>query len=167
MNDDNLTLDQVMPKAENKARHALCRFCGSPLRHTFADLGMSPPCESNLSADQLNQMEPFYPLHVFVCERCFLVQLEEYVSPESIFGEYAYFTSYSESWLAHAKTYTEAMIARWGLHAQSRVVEVGSNDGYLLQYFVARGVPVLGIEPAANVARAAADVGGGFDAQHG
>jgi SAM-dependent methyltransferase len=132
-----------------------CRFCGTPLRHTFVDLGMSPLCESYLSAGQLNQMEPFYPLHVFVCEKCFLVQLQEYVSVESIFEEYAYFSSYSESWLAHAKTYTERMIERFALGSNSHVVEVASNDGYLLQYFVAAGIPVLGIEPAANVAAAA------------
>jgi len=134
---------------------ACCRFCGSPLRHTFTDLGMSPPCESNLSADQLNRMEAFYPLHVRVCEKCFLVQLEEYVSAKDIFTEYAYFSSYSDSWLAHANAYTELMIERFQLGAGSLVVELASNDGYLLQYFVERGVPVLGIEPAANVARAA------------
>jgi 2-polyprenyl-3-methyl-5-hydroxy-6-metoxy-1,4-benzoquinol methylase len=136
-----------------------CRFCGSALRHTFADLGMSPPCEAFLSAPQLNQMEAFYPLHVFVCERCFLVQLEEYVSPEHIFTEYAYFSSYSDSWLAHAKAYTEQMAQRLRLGSNSLVVELASNDGYLLQYFVKQGIPVLGIEPAANVAQAAKDKG--------
>lgn len=136
-----------------------CRLCDAPLQHTFVDLGMSPLCESYVSASQLNAQEAFYPLHVYVCASCFLVQLQEYVAVESIFEEYAYFSSYAESWLAHARRYADAMIARWGLHAQSRVVEVGSNDGYLLQYFVARGVPVLGIEPAANVARAAVDKG--------
>jgi hypothetical protein len=116
---------------------------------------MSPLCESYLAAEQLNQMEPFYPLHVYVCGACFLVQLEEYVSPSDIFSEYAYFSSYSDSWLDHARAYTAQMIERFGLHAQSHVVEVGSNDGYLLQYFVERHIPVLGIEPAANVAAAA------------
>ena len=120
---------------------------------------MSPPCESNLSADQLNQMEAFYPLHVFVCESCFLVQLEEYVSPENIFTEYAYFSSYSDSWLAHAKAYTEAMVERFQLGPDSLAVELASNDGYLLQYFVEQGVPVLGVEPAANVAREATKKG--------
>ena len=136
-----------------------CRFCKTPLHHTLVDLGMSPLCESYLTAEQLNRMEPFYPLHVFVCDRCFLVQLEEYVSPESIFTEYAYFSSYADSWLQHAKRYTEAMIGRFGIHAGSRVVELASNDGYLLQYFVAKGIPVLGVEPAANVARSAEEKG--------
>jgi len=137
----------------------VCRFCGATLRHTFVDLGMSPLCESYLAAEQLNQMEPFYPLQVFVCQKCFLVQLQEYVSAESIFTEYAYFSSYSESWLAHAKSYTVQMIERFALGPRSQVVEVASNDGYLLQYFVAAGIPSLGIEPAANVAAAAAKKG--------
>jgi len=140
-------------------RPAACLFCGTPLRHTLVDLGMSPLCESYLAADQLNQMEPFYPLHVWVCEQCFLVQVQEYVRPEHIFSDYAYFSSYSDSWLRHAKTYTELMVKRLGLDAGSQVIEVGSNDGYLLQYFVAQGIPVLGIEPAANVARVAVDRG--------
>src|SRR5437667_5467816 len=110
---DNLMLDQVKSTVQNPStRQASCRFCGAALRHTFSDLGMSPPCESNLSADQLNQMEAFYPLHVYVCEHCFLVQLEEYVSPENIFTEYAYFSSFSDSWLAHAKAYTDLMVKR-------------------------------------------------------
>lgn len=136
-----------------------CRFCGAPLRFTVVDLGMSPLCESYVSAEQVNQMEPFYPLHVYVCEQCFLVQLEAYVRPEDIFTEYAYFSSYSDTWLKHAQTYTEKMIERFGLGAGSYVVEVASNDGYLLQYFVQKNIPVLGIEPAANVAAAAEKVG--------
>jgi hypothetical protein len=136
-----------------------CRFCAANVRHTFVDLGMSPLCESYLTVQQLNEMEAFYPLHVFVCESCFLVQLPEYVSAESIFGEYAYFSSYSESWLAHVKAYTEKMIERFGLGPGSHVVELASNDGYLLQYFVAAGIPALGIEPAANVAAAAVKKG--------
>lgn len=136
-----------------------CRFCGTAVRRTFVDLGMSPLCESYLSTCQLNEMEPFYPLHVFVCESCFLVQLQEYVSAESIFGEYAYFSSYSESWLAHAKAYTEKMIERFALGPKSQVVELASNDGYLLQYFVSAGIPALGIEPAANVAAVAVKKG--------
>lgn len=132
-----------------------CLFCSTPLRHTVVDLGMSPLCESYVTAGQLDQMEPFYPLHVYVCDRCFLVQVKEYVSPEAIFGEYAYFSSYSESWLAHARAYAEMITARFGLTSASRVVELGSNDGYLLQYFAARGIPVLGVEPARNVAAAA------------
>jgi SAM-dependent methyltransferase len=120
---------------------------------------MSPLCESYLRADQLNDMEPFYPLHVYVCDRCFLVQLQEYVGREAIFTEYAYFSSYSDSWLDHARRYVTRAIEELRLSASSQVVEVGSNDGYLLQYFVVRGIPVLGIEPAANVARAAIDKG--------
>src|SRR2546426_7561320 len=116
---------------------------------------MSPLCESYLDADQLDEMEPFYPLRVYVCDQCLLVQLQEYVSPETIFREYAYFSSYSDSWLAHARAYTDQMIERFQLNRDSWVVEVASNDGYLLQWFVARGIPVLGIEPAANVANVA------------
>ena len=134
---------------------AACLFCAAPLCHTFVDLGMSPLCESYLAAEQINQMEPFYPLHAYVCEQCFLVQVQEYVSPEKIFTEYAYFSSYSDSWLAHAKAYAEMITARLGLSAASRVIELGSNDGYLLQYFLTQGIPVLGIEPAKNVAAAA------------
>ena len=136
-----------------------CRFCKSPLQHTLVDLGMSPLCESYLTAEQLNQMEPFYPLHVYVCGSCFLAQLEEFVSPEAIFGEYAYFSSYADSWLQHAKNYTDLMIQRFGINAGNHVVELASNDGYLLQYFVQKGIPVLGVEPAANVARSAIEKG--------
>ena len=136
-----------------------CRFCGASLRNTFVDLGMSPLANAYLTAMQLHQMEPFYPLHVYVCERCLLVQLEEFASPEHIFSDYAYFASYSDTWLRHARLYVEMATGRFGLGARSQVVEIASNDGYLLQYFVARGVPVLGIEPAANVAEAAAEKG--------
>ncbi len=136
-----------------------CRFCDAPLHETLVDLGMSPLCESYLGANQLNQMEPFYPLHVQVCGRCFLVQLQEYVSREHIFSDYAYFSSYSDSWLAHAKAYAGLMTDRFHLNANSLVVEVASNDGYLLQYFVAKRIPVLGIEPAANVAPVAVQKG--------
>lgn len=138
---------------------ARCRHCRTPLHHTFVDLGMSPLCESYLSAHQLNAPEPFYPLHVFVCDQCFLVQLQEYVSPSDIFTEYAYFSSYADSWLKHVEAYTDQMIARWNLGSHSQVVELASNDGYLLQYFIARSVPVLGIEPAANVAKVAVSKG--------
>jgi len=113
---------------------------------------MSPLCESYLDANQLDAMEPFYPLHVYVCAQCFLVQLEEHVSPETIFREYAYFSSYSDTWLDHAHAYAEHVIERFRLNRDSWVVEIASNDGYLLQWFVAREIPVLGIEPAANVA---------------
>ena len=136
-----------------------CRFCDTTLEHTFVDLGMSPLCESYLTPEQLNEMEPFYPLHVYVCDRCFLVQLLEYVNPQEIFSEYAYFSSYSDSWLQHAKSYTEKMTQRFGLNSSSQVVEIASNDGYLLQYFVAQKIPVLGIEPAANVATVATNKG--------
>ena len=132
-----------------------CRICGSALRHSFVDLGTSPLCESFLAASECNRMEPFYPLHVYVCERCFLVQLEEYVAPEQIFSQYAYFSSYSDSWLRHARQYVEMAVGRFALGPESQVIELASNDGYLLQYFLERGVPVLGIEPAANVAEAA------------
>jgi hypothetical protein len=132
-----------------------CRFCGTRLEHTFVDLGMSPLCESFLPLEHLNQMEAFYPLHAYVCGSCFLVQLEAYVTPEHIFTDYAYFSSYSDSWLAHAKKYTGQMVERFGIGEKSFVVELASNDGYLLQYFVEKKVPVLGIEPAANVAAVA------------
>lgn len=138
---------------------ATCRFCGSRLEHTFVDLGASPLAQSFLSEDQLNRMEPFYPLHVYVCGKCFLVQLEELVAPENIFSDYLYFASYSDSWLAHAKAYTEQMVERFPITTKSLVVEIASNDGYLLQYFVDKKVPVLGIEPAANVAEVAAQKG--------
>jgi len=138
---------------------ARCRFCEAPLSEVFVDLGMSPLCESFLPADALNRMEPFYPLLVWVCGRCFLVQLQEYVSPSDIFTEYAYFSSYSSSGLKHARDYTDMAATRFGLGAKSRVVEIASNDGYLLQYFVEKGIPVLGVEPAANVARTAVERG--------
>lgn len=132
-----------------------CRFCGERLTDTFIDLGMSPFCESYVPSERLNQMEPFYPLHVYICQKCFLVQLQEYVKPEEIFGEYAYFSSYSDDWLNHSKIYTEKMIDRYHLNRNSHVVEIASNDGYLLQYFIERGIPSLGIEPARNVAAVA------------
>ena len=136
-----------------------CRFCQAPLKHTFVDLGMSPLCESLITEQQLNVMEPFYPLHVFVCSECFLVQLLDYVKPQDIYEEYAYFSSYSDSWLEHARRYVEMITARFYLSAKSQVVELASNDGYLLRNFVARGIPVLGIEPAANVAEVAVEKG--------
>ena len=132
-----------------------CRFCGAELRHVMVDLGKSPLCERFLTPQQLNEVEPFYPLCVYVCAQCYLVQLQQYVSPEEIFSEYAYFSSYSDSWVEHARRYCEAMAERLGLGPDSLVLELASNDGYLLQHFVRLGVPVLGVEPAANVARAA------------
>lgn len=138
---------------------ALCRFCNVPLVHSFVDLGMSPPCQTHIEPHQLNHMEAFYPLHAYVCERCFLVQLQEYVSPEDIFSEYAYFSSYADTWLKHVKAYTNLMVDRFGISSKSQVVEIASNDGYLLQYFMEKGVPVLGVEPAANVAQVAMQKG--------
>jgi hypothetical protein len=136
-----------------------CRFCSAPLRVPFADLGMSPLANSYLSPEQANAMEPFYPLRALVCERCFLVQLEEFETPQHIFGDYAYFSSYSTSWLEHARRYADRMVERFGLDGSSQVVELASNDGYLLQYFAERQIPVLGIEPAANVAKVALQKG--------
>ena len=139
--------------------NSVCRFCGAALHHTFVDLGMSPLCESYVSRDKLNHMEPFYPLHVYVCQDCFLVQLDEFVSPTEIFSEYAYFSSYSDSWLQHVKDYTDMIVERFELNNQSYVIELASNDGYLLQYFVQKGIPVLGIDPAANIAKVAVEKG--------
>lgn len=129
-----------------------CRFCQSPLEQTFVDLGMSPLCQDHVKPDELNRMEPFYPLHAYVCGNCFLVQLEEFVAPSEIFNDYAYFSSYSDSWLQHAKTYAERITERLSIGSNSLVAELASNDGYLLQYFAEKKIPVLGIEPAANVA---------------
>lgn len=133
-----------------------CRFCHTPLNHVFIDLFNSPASNSFLTAEQLNEPETFYPLKVYTCPTCFLVQVDEYKKSDAIFdSEYVYFSSFSTSWLAHSKRYVEAMTARFGLDAQSQVIEVASNDGYLLQYFVEKGVPVLGIEPTANTAAVA------------
>lgn len=137
-----------------------CRFCNATLEHTVVDLGMSPLCQTHIKPEQLNDMEPFYPLHAYVCDNCFLVQLNQYVAPDNIFtDEYAYFSSYSDSWVEHARKYVELMIDRFGFNDSSKVMEIASNDGYLLQHFVKKGVPVLGIEPAANTAAAALEKG--------
>jgi SAM-dependent methyltransferase len=130
-------------------------LCSAKLQHSLVDLGMSPLCESFLKVSELDAMEPYYPLHALVCGECFLVQLKEYVSPEHIFREYAYFSSFSTSWVAHAKTYCDMIAKRLGLGAESLAIEIASNDGYLLQHFLPLGVPVLGIEPAANIAEVA------------
>jgi SAM-dependent methyltransferase len=132
-----------------------CRLCAAPLTETFVDLGMSPLCESYLPEDRLDAAESFYPLHVRICSECLLVQLPAYVAGEDIFSDYAYFSSYSDSWVAHAKRYAEAMTEKLNLTADSLVAEVASNDGYLLQHFVANGIPVIGVEPAGNVAEVA------------
>jgi SAM-dependent methyltransferase len=129
------------------------------LQHTFVDLGMSPLCESYVPLDKVNAMEPFYPLHVYVCDTCWLVQLEEYVKPEHIFTEYAYFSSYADSWVEHMRRYAVMISESLRLGKNSYVVEVASNDGYLLQHFVKLGIPVLGVEPAANVAKVAVEKG--------
>jgi SAM-dependent methyltransferase len=136
-----------------------CRFCAAELTRSFVDLGRSPLANSFLSVDDLRRMEPFYPLHAYVCDNCLLVQLEEYESAENIFSDYLYFSSYSELWLRHCRDYAERMVERYRLSASSLVVEIASNDGYLLQYFKERGVGVLGVEPASNVARVASDKG--------
>ncbi len=136
-----------------------CRFCGAPLEHVFADLGMSPLANSYVLPEQANAMEPFYPLRAFVCSQCFLVQLEEFETPDQIFTDYAYFSSYSTTWLEHSRQYVEQMVERFKIDHGSHVVELASNDGYLLQYFHERQVPVLGIEPAANVAKVALQKG--------
>ena len=136
-----------------------CRLCGAGLDTTFVDLGKSPLCESFLSAGQLDQTEPFYPLHVRICGQCLLAQLEAYVPASEIFADYAYFSAYSDSWVAHARSYTDMISERLGLSEASLVVELASNDGYLLQHFVGRGIPCLGIDPAANVVEAAASRG--------
>lgn len=132
-----------------------CRFCGTELTETFIDLGKSPLCETFLTQDQLLQGENFYPLHAWVCHECFLVQLQEFVSPDEIFREYAYFSSYSDAWLEHCSNYVDQMTDQLGLDESSMVVELASNDGYLLQYFLAKNIPVLGVEPALNVAKVA------------
>jgi hypothetical protein len=138
--------------------HTACRFCGEQL-HPFVDLGLSPLCESFVPADAVNKGEGFYPLNVKICPGCWLAQLGEYVAPDNIFGEYAYFSSFSQAWLAHAAAYVDAMAERFRLGPDSFMMELASNDGYLLRRAVERGIPCLGIEPAANVAKAAEAVG--------
>lgn len=135
---------------------ATCRFCDTEIKHTFCDLGMSPVSNANISKENLQKMEPFFPLHAQVCSSCFLVQLQEFENIESIFNdEYAYFSSYSESWLQHSKEYTNLMAERFNLNSSSQVIEIASNDGYLLQYFKEKNIPVLGIEPSGNCAAVA------------
>jgi SAM-dependent methyltransferase len=138
---------------------AVCRFCSAPLRHGFADLGMSPLANSYVPPERESAMEPFYPLRAYVCDRCWLVQLEQFETPEGIFSDYAYFSSYSTTWLDHARRYVEQLTETLELSPESHVVEIASNDGYLLQYFRERQIPVLGIEPAANVAKLALQKG--------
>lgn len=139
----------------NMKDSAICRFCQATLKNTFVDLGLSPLANSFIDEKKEKLHEKFYPLHAYVCDKCYLVQLEEFETPENIFSDYIYFSSYSDLWLAHVKEYTDKMIRRFRLDETSRVVEVASNDGYLLQYFKKSNIPVLGIEPAQNVAEAA------------
>jgi hypothetical protein len=136
-----------------------CRFCGEPLGRMVVDLGMHPPCQAFVAPGALDEMEPFYPLVTWVCDACWLVQIGEYVSPEEIFSEYGYFSSFSDAWLAHCRDDAHAQIERWGLGPDSLVVEVASNDGYFLRWFAERAIPVLGVEPAKNVAAVAVDNG--------
>lgn len=142
--------ENLMPK---------CRFCGTQIEHSFVDLGMSPLCQTHILPDELNKYETFYPLHAFVCSECWLVQLDEFVSPEEIFSDYDYFSSFSSSWVDHAKKYSEKMVRELDLNDESLVVEIASNDGYLLQHFVDASIPVLGVEPAANIAEVALEKG--------
>ncbi|HZG23829.1 MAG TPA: class I SAM-dependent methyltransferase [Chitinophagaceae bacterium] len=138
----------------------LCRFCKASLEKVFIDLVNSPASNSFLRQEQLNEPETFYPLKVYTCSNCFLVQVDEFKKSDSIFNdEYLYFSSYSQSWLAHSKQYTEAMTGRFGLNENSQVVEIASNDGYLLQYFKQKNIPVLGVEPTANTAKVAQEKG--------
>jgi SAM-dependent methyltransferase len=146
--------------AAGAARQASCRLCAAPLRHTFVDLGMSPLCQTQIGPDELNRGENFYPLHVRLCTECWLVQLDEYVSPAVIFSEnYPYFSSFSDSWIEHARRYVDKMCAEQSVGPGAFVVELASNDGYLLQHFLAKGVRCLGVEPTASTARAARDKG--------
>jgi hypothetical protein len=132
-----------------------CRFCGEPLESTFADLGLQPLCENYLSANQLTNMEPYYPLHVYFCKKCFLVQLQESITPQEMYNKYSYFSSSSKGWLKHCESYADMITNKLGLNSDSQVIEVASNDGYLLQFFAQRDIPVIGIEPARNVAEEA------------
>jgi len=154
-----MTTTSALRKIDQQTSAGSCRFCGAGLQRSFVDLGLSPLCETYPAAPDFNAGEKYYPLHVYVCEHCWLVQLQEYESRESIFSDYAYFSSFSDSWLKHCEKYCAAMKSRFNLGQQSLVIEVASNDGYLLQYFVRDGIPVLGIEPAANVAKVAVEKG--------
>ncbi len=136
-----------------------CRFCAAKLTEDVADLGMSPLSNAYLAEDDLQRSETFYPLHAYVCSACRLVQLPAHESPEHIFSDYAYFSSYSDSWLEHCRNYTETICTRRRLGPRSMVVELASNDGYLLQFFKQLGIPVLGVEPAGNVAAVAVGKG--------
>lgn len=152
-------LADLSPSSLLAGTAAPCRLCGADLVHVVIDLGMSPPCESFVPRERLNDMEPFFPLVVYLCDECHLVQLQEYIAPEAIFSDYAYFSSYSDSWVEHARCYVHDISGALGLDGESLVVELASNDGYLLRHFLPRGIPVLGVEPARNVARVARELG--------
>lgn len=154
-----LTFPHTLGETTAAAPRRPCRSCGAELKHTFVDLGMSPLANSNVEIAKRDQMEPFYPLHTYVCQECFLVQIEEFESPQHIFGEYAYLSSFSESWVQHAQRYVDMIVERRGLGPDSQVVEIASNDGYLLQFVVAKKIKALGIEPAANIAKIANEKG--------
>ena len=153
----------ISPNFKQREKHIEkglhCRFCNAELSHVFLDLGMCPLSNSFLTLEQLKSVEPTYPLRTFVCNQCLLVQLEGFGSPEHIFSNYPYFSSYSESWLRHAQEYVNMMIRRFGFDTNSQIIEIASNDGYLLQYFKERNIPVLGIDPARNVAKMAEERG--------
>ena len=153
------TTSPLQSSAEMSTDQRGCRFCGEGLKHVVVDLGMSPLCQSQVERENLNRHEVFYPLRAYVCENCWLVQVHEHVAGEEIFSHYAYFSSFSDSWLSHASKYVDAITDRLQLNGSSHVVEVASNDGYLLQNFVNKGISCLGIEPAANVAQVAIDKG--------
>jgi len=156
---ENITEKQTTDISTTRAK-SKCRFCAADLDHSVVDLGMSPLCQKHVKMENKNDMEKFYPLHALICNQCWLMQLEEFASPEEIFAEdYAYFSSYSDSWLAHAQKYTDYMIDRFGIDAEKLVVEIASNDGYLLQWFHRKNIPVLGVEPARNVAEVASEKG--------
>lgn len=155
---NNIQAHTIMLQQHNNTQH-ICRFCSNTLTSSFVDLGMSPLANSYLKEEQLNRMEPFYPLHTHVCETCYLVQLPEFQSSVNIFSDYAYFSSYSDTWLMHAKNYTDRMVKRFGFDSDNQIIEIASNDGYLLQYFKNLGFPVLGVEPAKNIAMAAQAAG--------
>ncbi len=147
-------------KKSNQPTGSTCRFCSNVLKHSVVNLGMSPLCQKHVKPENANDMEQFFPLHAFICDHCWLMQLEEFASPDEIFAnEYAYFSSYSDSWLQHAKKYSDLMVDRFGFDQNSLVVEIASNDGYLLQWFVEKNIPVLGVEPAGNVAAVAQQKG--------
>ena len=148
-------VSEPKPQLSGPTERYHCRFCAAALERTFVDLGTSPLCQRHVTPDRFDEAEAFYPLHVYVCGRCFLVQLPEYVSPKEIFSDYAYFSSYSQTWLNHVRNYAARMVKKLELDGTSQVIEIASNDGYLLQYFRQLGVPVLGVEPAANVAEVA------------